>query len=179
MRNWPDDVLWDAAQYGPDIRGWFINAVWTAVWAGVAAVFVLGSGFGRWGLVAVLACTAAVYAAGFAIWLRDVTTIVEVRVVGTNLRLLTATGRRIWQAAQDVTELRVTRTPFFGPDTPGAGTARMWLELRGGSVRYRGRWTALDTAGTELLEAAWRRVCPSVEVTHAVKSRGMPGGDYD
>jgi hypothetical protein len=179
MRNRPE-LLWDANQYGPNVRLWSKRAAVTAAWAGFAVFVVMGNEGGRWAYVTVLAGTAVVYAVGFGVWLRDVTSVVEVRVVGdTQLRLLTATGRRIWHPAQDVTGLHVTRTPFFEPSTPGEGPARMRLELRGGSVRYRGRWMVLDVASTELLEEAWRRVCPSVAVTHAVKSRGMPGGDYD
>jgi hypothetical protein len=178
MRHWPDDVLWDANQYGPNSRAWFVRAVATAAWAGFAVLVVVGNEGGPVAVAAVLAVAGALYLVGFGFWLRDIRSVVEVRVVGGRLRLLTATGHKIWHSAEDVTRFHLTRTPFQDQDSPGEGSARMLLELRGGSVRYRGRWTALDVETTELTTAAWQRVCPGAAVTDTVKIRPV-GGDYD
>ncbi|MFF3413540.1 hypothetical protein ACFYW9_02425 [Streptomyces sp. NPDC002698] len=170
-----DDLLWQAnpvAAARPLYRFMKV-ALGIAVWVAYPLLLLTGtdSGTNHAFFQFILGCTALAYLVWAVLLVRDLRSLVEVRVVGEDgktprLRMTTTTGRVFTRTAEEIAHVELIYRPFNDP-TPGAGgTLRLRLGLRRKwSVGHTGSWDGTTVGDIPQLMAAWQHICPDAIVT--------------
>ena len=131
-----------------------------------------------------LGCTALAYLVWAVLLVRDLRSLVEVRVVVEDgntprLRMTTTTGRVFTRTAEQIAHVELIFRPWID-STPGTGDGTLRLRLglrRKWSLGHIGSWDDTTVGDIPQLMAAWQHPCPDAIVTKRYRSAHPGTGD--